>query len=272
MKKRDRYSPVENDIINYILRNSDDVLEMTISQLAKATFSSNASIMRLSHKLGVKGFKEFKIVFAKELEKSRINKKNVDFNYPFSSQSNAHEVCNDISKLMQSSIEKCYQEIDVKTFRNVNKIILSSKKIYLFATGDNYIRAMSFFNKLIKLGICPIDATLFHEESTYSNYVTKEDCVIFISYRGLDKQYRRWEKICKSRGSKIVVITANEKSPLVTDATEVILIPDKEDIMNSIAAFYSQIAFEYVLNVLYSLIYLEFYDENKKKKKQTKLV
>lgn len=51
----------ETKIYNYIVKNMDQVLKMTIRELANETFVSTATIIRFCQKMNCDGFKEFKI-------------------------------------------------------------------------------------------------------------------------------------------------------------------------------------------------------------------
>ena len=50
----------EKELLYYLENSCKEVVSMTLSQLAKATYMSNASIMRFCNKLGLSGFNELK--------------------------------------------------------------------------------------------------------------------------------------------------------------------------------------------------------------------
>ena len=50
----------EKELLYYLENSCKEVVSMTLSQLAKATNMSNASIMRFCNKLGLSGFNELK--------------------------------------------------------------------------------------------------------------------------------------------------------------------------------------------------------------------
>lgn len=69
-----QFTLLEKEIVNYILDNKDQVVHLKISDLANATDTSNATIVRLCRKLGINGYREFKIEFIKDLERRRKEK------------------------------------------------------------------------------------------------------------------------------------------------------------------------------------------------------
>lgn len=262
------FSPLEKEIINYIFQNSDQVIKMTIAQLAEKTYASNASIIRLCKKLGQKGFREFKVAYAQELEKRKRDTVYVDYNYPFHMLESPTEVSHDIAVLTKSTIDACYKEIDAKLLYSISQQILKSKHVYIYAIGDAEIRAESFKNKMLKIGKHFINATDRGEEVVVSSYANKDDCAIFITYSSTNQKYIRNAKILKLRGTPIVTITANPNSFLKKYSDYFVCIPNLEDPINSIATFYSQISFEYVLNIIYSLVYLIHYEKNQNEKQR----
>lgn len=266
MLTNENFTVLEKEIINYIFENRDDIVNMSIASLATETFSSNTAIIRLCKKLGVSGFKEFKIKFALELEKRRQERNLIDYNFPFHKLENTAEVCKDIANLTTSTIETVYKEMNVKILREVSQMIFNSQNVYLFAGGDSLIRADSFANKLIKIGITLINTSLRGEKITYSSFASTKDCALFITYSASNSEDTRCAQILKARGVPIITITSNTNATLTKISDYVISFPDNEDEVDSIATFYSQISIEYILNVLYSLIYIINYEKNQKEK------
>lgn len=64
----------EKDVARYILEHMDQIPEMSASQLAKTSLTSKATVIRLSQKLGLAGYQEFKLKLVEEInQKKRIN-------------------------------------------------------------------------------------------------------------------------------------------------------------------------------------------------------
>lgn len=266
MSKTSNFSSLEQEIINYIFIHSDEIAHMTITELAKNTFASNSSIIRLCRKLGFKGYKDFRITYIRDLEKNRADKETIDFNIPFHIFSSPVEISYDIGMLMKLTVEMCYDNIDTKKLYKISELIISGKHRYCYSSGHSLIRMESFENKLIKLGIYLNNATIRWDPEPYSYYATKDDCAIFLTYFARNSIYLKNAKILKARGCKIIVITSNKDAELSKLADILYLIPDYESDVDNIAEFYSQTAFEYILNVIYSYIYKIHYENNYTKK------
>lgn len=231
----------------------------------KETYSSNSSIIRLCQKLNLNGFKEFKIAFAKALEQ-RQQHPFVDYNYPFHVLEKPSELLRDIAALSVSSIETCCRELDPQILFKAAKLMDSCDNVLLYAIGDSMIRAQSFENKLIKIGKFLSPTYYRGELEAYSLCASPKDCALFITYSAASKSYVRFAQILKIKKVPIITITSNTASTLARLSTYVISFPDLEDRAGSIATFYSQISIEYILNVIYSMIYAIHYQDNNDKK------
>jgi DNA-binding MurR/RpiR family transcriptional regulator len=62
----------ERNIVEYILQNPKTVFKITANELAKLTYSSSSTIVRLCKKLGTQGFPDFQLQFALEYKESSL--------------------------------------------------------------------------------------------------------------------------------------------------------------------------------------------------------
>ncbi len=257
MDNKNEFSYSEQVIIDYILENKDEISKLTIHELALRTHTSNPAIIRLCKKLGVDGFRDFKIIFSRDLEKFRKERTNVDVNYPFKKDESISEVANNISIVTKSAVDLCYENLNEEVIKTVGKLLVKSKNIYLFAIGDSYVRALSFKNKLVKLKKIVLDGTSANLSAIYASCCDEKDCAIFISYSSMNKEFLYMQHILKMNHTPIVTVTANKDSELAKNSDYLLTFPDLENPFDSISTFYSQIAIEYLLNILYSVVYQE---------------
>ena len=77
------FSESEKEIARYILNHGDDVLSMSVKELAKNTYTSPATIVRLCKKIGLEGYNDFKIKYSAELQYDLHHSNRIDVNFPF---------------------------------------------------------------------------------------------------------------------------------------------------------------------------------------------
>ncbi|WP_300080036.1 hypothetical protein [uncultured Thomasclavelia sp.] len=62
------FSSSEKSIASYILNNTEEILNLSTIELAKKTYTSPATIVRLCQKLDFKGYNDFKIALSANLQ------------------------------------------------------------------------------------------------------------------------------------------------------------------------------------------------------------
>lgn len=251
----DGYSKLEKDIAEYINEHKVEVSQMNVSDLTKETFVSTGTLIRFVQKIGYSGFKEFKEALIKNIEQSKYVNQSVDFNKPFHNYSNTLDVVNSLSSLYKETIDVIRSTLDIQQIERITDRIYSSKRIYLYGIGDSNITCSSFANRLIKLNMNAVLANNNGEGQTLAMNVQKDDVVIFVTYTARNSLKACFEE-CRKSDAYLVTITANHDSIFTQGVDETILIQNKEgDEDAKVSTFYSQLTFDFIFNVIYSLLY-----------------
>lgn len=256
--ERYEFTASEQSLIDFLIENPQQVASMSIRDMAKATYTSNATIIRFCKKLGFEGYKDFKIAFVVHLENQKHVNKEVNFDRPFYMAENSFRIAKSLADLTIESINLTQTSLDYHELDVIAKELYNAKRIFVFAIGDTNVTSMAFCNKLLKLNIYPIQATGLNETMTMAINSTNQDLGLFVSYRGRQPIFIDASKVLHKNGAKIITITANPKSELVQTSNHSIIFPKKEG-SRTIGTFYSQICINYILTVLYSLIYNQNY-------------
>lgn len=258
----------EISIAAYILAQKEQVLPMSIQELARATYTSHSAINRLTHKLGLTGYKEFILRLAREFQQDVHSISNVDANYPFEREQTPIQVAREIAGLMKETIEKNFAFLEDAQLAGAAELLNQAERIFIFALGDSEIRAKSFQNKLIKINKYAVIATELSEWEYHTVNLTQQDCAIFLTYHALSVNDLKAARYFKRRSIPFITITAARGTELAKLSTLCIQVPEDEVKHAKIGTFSSQIAFEYVLNVIYSCIYKINYVKNQQAAQQ----
>ncbi|MBV9438793.1 MAG: MurR/RpiR family transcriptional regulator, partial [Candidatus Eremiobacteraeota bacterium] len=57
----------EQRVADFVLAHPDELIYLTVTELAERTHTSESTVVRLCQKIGYKGYQEFKIVLARDL-------------------------------------------------------------------------------------------------------------------------------------------------------------------------------------------------------------
>ncbi len=261
LEREDGFTDIEAGLARYICSNAGEVCRMGIAELARASYTSNATIVRLCRKVGVKGFRDLRVELASDLEKRRNGKSNVNVNVPFEARQDVEEVATSVLALMHEALDVCYASLDPGEVERVARAIRGASQVYLYAHGDSEITAFAFANLLVKVGIRAVVANQFGESSSMAHSARSGDVVMVVSYSGqVYDDIARCLPIFKERKCKLVFVSS-ARAPLGFDYS--FRIPAKEAGVGKVATFYSQTCFRYILNCIYSEIYMLDYDANK---------
>lgn len=263
LEKKDKLTDTEAAVADYIIEHKDEMINITIGRLAEKSYSSNASVIRICRKLGFKGFKDFKIALLLEVESQKYTPCSFDYSFPFTLNESSDSVVRNLGSLYKESIDIINSRLDCKVLDQVVKVIMKSNRFFIFAVGDSGITAMNFINKMVKIDYFPILATDNHEEASICKNMSRNDCALFISYRANYDYHHKCIEILNSKSVPVISLSAIEKSPLIKRSNLAIIIPEREHGQDEkIATFYSQLAFQYVLSIIYSLIYKNKFHQN----------
>ena len=80
-------------------------------------------------------------------------------------------------------------------------------------------------------------------------------------------RFLRFYQMIKDHGAAIITFTANEKHIIAQKSRHKVIVAHREQ-SHKIATFYSQFVFDYLLNILYSMIYAHDYERMQDHKKR----
>lgn len=255
-----KFTNSEKQIIEYLLKNIHKIESMTISSLAENTYTSVATINRFCHHVNNSGFKEFKIQLIKEL--SSTHPASINANKPFMTNDNIYTASRKLSKLLQDTIEQTQLSLNYEQVNKAVETIANSKRIFMFARGDSYTRAKTFQHQLIKIDKYIILGDQNHGGSYNARNITKDDCAIFLTYSASHALFDSFIETLKLNQVPCILITASPNTPLAKQCDIKIIIPQTETIDAKVSNFSSQIAFEFVLDTLYSGLFITDYETN----------
>ena len=103
------------------MNHKEVILNSTIQDLEKEVFVSKPAIHRFCKKIGLNGFNDLKVEFAKE---EKMEEKNlVDANVPFYEKDQSKEIANKLMDLYKSTIQGTYKCLDAKCMDEIAKFV-----------------------------------------------------------------------------------------------------------------------------------------------------
>lgn len=266
LKDTTLFNTSEKAVAMYILNNREQVLNLSIQTLSEHTFTSPSTIVRLCRKIGLKGFKDFKIKWSAELQKEYNAISNVDPDFPFTDDDSYGEIQKKVLDLFTDSLNLTNQLLSHDLIERAVEQLLQANKIGIFAYGDTFLPALNFQNKLMKIDMSVQLATLPGENRHLATNFKKGDCAIVISYSGESKNNYYITQLLKQTGATVIVITGNPQSHIAALGDLVLSVAKSESQSVKLSTFSSQVAIDYVLNTLYGCLFVSNYETNQSKR------
>lgn len=256
------FSQSEKEIAKYILNHGDDVLRMSVKQLAKHTYTSPATIVRLCKKIGLKGYNDFKIQYSAELQYDLSHTDRIDVNFPFSQKDTHPTICHKLASLSQEVIADTIQLIDFQQLDQIVDLLYQNHDIDIYGSGNSLLAAMSFQHKMMRINR-DVHLKALHGEQVFLSYNSnKERIAMIISYSGETNELIQIAQTLKEKQTKIIILTSVGDNRLSHYADYILNIGSREKIFTKIAPFASQTSMEYLLNVIFSCLFQKDYEQN----------
>ena len=256
------FSHSEKEIGRYILNHGEEVLNMSVKELAKKTYTSPATIVRLCKKIGLKGYNDFKIKYSAELQYDLHHTDRVDVNFPFDKDDSHPMICHKLASLSQEVIEDTIKLIDFEQLDKIVELMNNCQDIDIYGSGNSLLAAMSFQHKMMRIKR-NVNIKVLHGEQVFMTYNSNNNrLAIIISYSGETNEIIQFAQTLKEKKTPIIVLTSIGDNRLSHYADYILNIGSREKIFTKIAPFASQISIEYLLNVIFSCLFQKDYDDN----------
>ncbi|WP_196591973.1 MurR/RpiR family transcriptional regulator [Pectinatus frisingensis] len=203
----------EKRVADYIMAHSDQVINMTVAELADESESSKATIVRVCKKCGCKGFYHLKIKMAKEM----VNHDNAEV-------SNTIDI-NHLEQSLRNILANKYEElkqtilnINIKDLECIINCIKNANLVLFAAQGNTIPIALDGAYKFTELGITSFSSTIWEHQLVIAHRLKKGDVVIAISASGESKNLLSIIDVAAKQKATVVAITNSATSSLSSRA------------------------------------------------------
>ncbi|MEG2253932.1 MAG: MurR/RpiR family transcriptional regulator, partial [Vagococcus sp.] len=145
----------ERKIAQYVLDKPEEVIKMTASQLAEASGTSPASVIRFCKSIGIPSFPELKLELSAERD-SPVTQEYSDI----ASDEKISDVKSKLLGNAYQAMKETVQLADEETLLKASREIANASFIYVFGIGSSYLVAENVsqkWNRIGKVCICMPD-------------------------------------------------------------------------------------------------------------------
>lgn len=239
----DDMGKAEKKVADWILAHPNELLPLSIVELAEKSESSEATIVRFSKRLGFSGYQELKISLAKETNTNIVNAHMTEDDTAFEIY---EKVCNDI----YYSLESTKKVLDPETLQKASEAIMAAGKIVIMGLGNSAAVALDASHKLLRIGCNAYAYTDNHMQVIAASHLKEGDVAIGISHSGSSKDIIEALQAAREHGAVTICITNKGKSP-IQKQSDLILYTSSEETKYNILALTSRIAQLSIVDTLY---------------------
>ncbi|CRV33875.1 DNA-binding MurR/RpiR family transcriptional regulator [Staphylococcus saprophyticus] len=233
---------------------------MSTEELAKVTYSSPATIVRLSKKTGAKNYNHFKILFLEEyLETEKLDE--LLEAEPLNKKSSITEIMHMLPNLYEHALKKTKFYIDERQLKSIANKLKLVEKIDVYGLGISYSLAQQSTFKFQSIGIesNSFDGITEHYISNLKN--TDKKIAILISITGQNPTIIEIAKYLKARGIYTIAISSSINTELGQVCDQIFKFSDDKLIL-SMEVLPIIISVQYVIDNLFSILLTHKYDQN----------
>lgn len=239
----------EKVLIHRLHRNPESVLRKSIKEIARETYTSPATIVRLCKKLGCTGYKDFQNSLAYEVALFRESR-DIAFQ-KITQDDTVEDIIYKVTKKNIESLETTRKLLEPKIITECVKLLETSRSVTLFGLGTSLLVARDLYLKLLRADVICNVCDDWHAQFLTARNLKKDDLAIVISYSGLTEEMLTCTKEAKANGAKVIAITRAVESRLAVEADFVLPVAATELIHRS-GAMSSRISQLNVIDVLFT--------------------
>ncbi len=257
----DEFTPVEKKIALHILKEPAGIPTLSIKELAHASDTSDASVLRFCKSLGYSGFKSFMLdlnLAIVEEEKDKNNYTDIRLGDSLSS------IISNVFFSDKQALVDTENILDTHEVEKAIKMIKNGETLHFFGVGASGLVCLDAYQKFRRIGMNCFAHTDSHDQLTNAVLLGKDDVCIIFTYSGKTNDIRKVFHLLKENRCKIIIVSKFSRTNLLENADSYLHVFTPEVTLRS-GAMGSRIAMLAIVDILLLGILSEDYEKHKEK-------
>ncbi len=260
---RGTLSPTSRRIVDFVLSNREEVVRMSITELADNVGVSESAVTKVCKQIGATGFQQIKMSLAQDIVQP------VQFIQEDLNRDDAVAVV--IEKVFHANIQALRDTLQVlkpEKLAEARDLILAAKRVELYGIGSAAPIAEDAQYRLRRIGILATVEVDSHKQAISAALTGPEVAVVTVSHSGATHETVTATRLAKEAGAKTICITNFGKSP-IQRYTDVVLETMARETKFRTEAMTSRIAQLSIVDALIASLALSDYDRSVSTIRQT---
>ena len=201
--------PTARRIATHIERHAQDVIRMSITELAEQAEASEGSIVGLCRRLGVDGFQELKILLARDLvDPVRMIQEDLH------ESDSVTDVAEHVFAAHIASLRETRRLLATPALTRAVEILRAARRIEVYGIGSSGPIAQDLAYRLLQLGRDAKVVSDSHIQAVSAAMTDSSTAVVTISHSGSTRETVLATRLAREAGARTIGITRMGKSPL----------------------------------------------------------
>ena len=246
-KHYDQMGYAERKIANYVLEHTEDIIELSVSELSNACGCGDATVVRFARRLGYSGYQSMKIGIAGRMGSVSTLSKEITGN------DSCYEIFQKCVRDINLSLEETLTVLDPQSLEKAAKMIMNAERVVVFGLGNSASIAIDAAHKFLRLGKDAQACNDNHLQAIIASHLDSKSVAIGISHSGSSKDIIEALELSKIGRASTICITNYAESPIVK-VSDVTLFTKSHETKHSILAMNSRMAQLAIIDAIYSYI------------------
>ncbi|WP_194273341.1 MurR/RpiR family transcriptional regulator [Priestia megaterium] len=266
LKQTNNLTSTENVIASFILEYPRIVVNISLEELSEECHVSQASIIRLCKKLGVKGFSDFKVKLASELTSFALDGQMPSVDLPIPAEATTEEIADTFYRLSLQALEYEYKALNISDIKMAAQLINKADITYIYGRGESLIIAEDLHYKMIRLGLLSVLEPLngFQEAQSFRNdnpTNIKKAAVVISQYSNSHQMHYIIDELV-TNNIPFILLTASKNAWPYEKLAHVTLRIHSTESTYKMGSFTSRNAMLYVLDCVFGELFSLNYKKN----------
>lgn len=241
-------TPLEKKIAHYFISNQEPSTDFSSKAVSQRLFISEASLTRFAKKCGFSGYREFIYQYQESFTESKPLPSNL---------------MTTVFDNYQELLNKSYSIIDQDKIMRIVDLLLSQKRVYIYGKGSSGLVAEEMKFRFMRIGLVCEAITDNHIMQMNQVLLDKDCLVIGISISSETSEVLNGLKMAKRRGSKTVLLTANQTNRASDYCDEIQLFAIKDNLSTG-----NIISPQFPILIMVDIIYAFFMETNREHRQE----
>lgn len=217
---RPQLSPSMRRVGDAVLADPRRVLNGSISDLAAAASTSETTVVRFCHRLGLAGYADLRLGLAGELATEQARRRDLGQSHgeDLPTSNGLDDVVTEIASAEMAGIEETATALDRDILHHVVAAVAAANQVIMHGLGASSSVAGDLERKLQRIGRVARAMTDTHDAIAVAALMTSSQVALGVSHSGVTEEVAAFLERARRAGATTVAITNSRSGPVVSAA------------------------------------------------------